>query len=194
MGNTGSVEQEEQRVRVQHFYIENGDSGLYLGKGDNDRLEVGKIEQGSKDAFLWSKDGKMIRNISGGVVDIAEGRKEEGARVITYPGHGGKNQQWSWEEGRLVSSLAGLVLQCGKGGEVAMAVRGEQGQQWRLEHQGEHFKHHLTHLTISSKNSEQVRARSAPGLAPGHRQGGAGSQPGHTGTDGRMVHRRVSGW
>jgi hypothetical protein len=140
MGNTGSVEQDEERVRAQHFYLESGDSGLYLRKGDKDNLDVGKIEQGSEEAFLWSKDGKMLRHISGLVVDIAEGRKEEGARVIMYPGHGGKNQQWSWEEGQLVSALAGLVLQCGEGGEVAMAGQGEQGQQWRLEHQGEHFK------------------------------------------------------
>ena len=139
MGNTGSVEHDEERIRAQHFYLESEESGLYLGVGDQGRLEVSMIGQGSLDAFLWKKDGNMIRNLGGGVMDIADGRREAGARVITYPDHGGKNQQWSWEDGQLVSRLAGLVLQGGEGGQVVMAARGGQGQVWRQEHQGEHF-------------------------------------------------------
>ena len=138
MGNTESGGQDEEAHRAKHFLLESEEPGHYLALGLDGKLTVKRVDRGLRDSFLWRKDGKMLKNISGQVVDIEGGCREAGARVIVYPSHGGRNQQWEWEDGLIVSRLAGLVIQA-RDGEVMMAAKGGDGQRWKMEHQGEYI-------------------------------------------------------
>jgi hypothetical protein len=55
-----------------------------------------------------------IQSISSGkYLDIKDNNESEGAEVIIYPFHGGKNQQWKYKDGMIVSKLNGYVLNTG---------------------------------------------------------------------------------
>ena len=136
MGNTESGAQDTEAQRAKHFLLESEEAGHYLAVGLDGKLIVKRVDRGLEDSFLWRKDGKMLKNTSGQVVDIEGGCREAGSKVIVYPSHGGRNQQWVWEDGLIVSRLAGLVIQV-KDGEVMMADKGGDGQRWKMEHQGE---------------------------------------------------------
>jgi hypothetical protein len=47
---------------------------------------------------------------SGRYLDIRGGSKEKGAQVTIFDFHGGKNQQWSYKNGAIVSKLNGCVI------------------------------------------------------------------------------------
>jgi hypothetical protein len=47
---------------------------------------------------------------SGKYLDVRGGSKEKGTPVIIYDFNGGKNQQWSYKKGRIVSKLSGCVI------------------------------------------------------------------------------------
>lgn len=46
---------------------------------------------------------------SGKYLDVRGGSKEKGTQVIIYDFNGGKNQQWTYKKGRIVSKLNGCV-------------------------------------------------------------------------------------
>jgi hypothetical protein len=43
-------------------------------------------------------------------LDVKGINKEKGTKVQIYDFHGGKNQQWSYKEGKIISSLNGCVI------------------------------------------------------------------------------------
>ena len=47
---------------------------------------------------------------SGKYLDIRGASKERGAQVTLYDFNGGKNQQWMYKKGRIVSKLNGCVI------------------------------------------------------------------------------------
>jgi hypothetical protein len=47
---------------------------------------------------------------SGKYLDVKEGKKEKGTAVIIHDFNGGKNQQWSYKNGMIVSNLNGCVI------------------------------------------------------------------------------------
>jgi len=47
---------------------------------------------------------------SGKYLDIKGGNKNKGTQVIVWDFNGGKNQQWSYKKGRIVSKLNGYVI------------------------------------------------------------------------------------
>ena len=52
-----------------------------------------------------------IQNVhSGKYLDVRGASEEQGAQVIIFDFHGGKNQQWSYKSGRIVSELNGCVI------------------------------------------------------------------------------------
>ena len=70
------------------------------------------------------------------VLDIEGGR--HGARIITYPKHGGDNQLWTWRGNSLVSK-SGYAMDI-KGGNTSAGAsvvswdhHGGSNQQWRVE-------------------------------------------------------------
>lgn len=46
---------------------------------------------------------------SGKYLDVKGGSKDKGVQVIIYDFNGGKNQQWTYKKGRIVSKLNGCV-------------------------------------------------------------------------------------
>ena len=54
--------------------------------------------------------GFYIQSVhSGKYLDVKGGSKDKGAQVIIYDFNGGKNQQWTYKKGRIVSKLNGCV-------------------------------------------------------------------------------------
>ena len=47
---------------------------------------------------------------SGKYLDVRGGSREKGAQIIIYEFNGGKNQQWSYKRGMIVSKLNGCVI------------------------------------------------------------------------------------
>ena len=76
---------------------------------------------------------KIESNHNGMVLDIAEGK--HGARIITYPYHGGDNQLWTWKDNSLVSKT-GYAMDV-EGGNTSAGANviswthhGDKNQQW----------------------------------------------------------------
>ena len=46
---------------------------------------------------------------SGKYLDVRGGSKEKGTPIILYEFNGGKNQQWTYKKGMIVSKLSGCV-------------------------------------------------------------------------------------
>jgi hypothetical protein len=40
-------------------------------------------------------------------LDVRGGSKDKGAQIILFEFHGGKNQQWTYKKGRIVSRMSG---------------------------------------------------------------------------------------
>jgi hypothetical protein len=47
---------------------------------------------------------------SGKYLDVKGGSKDQGTPVIIYDFNGGKNQQWTYKKGLIVSKLSGCVI------------------------------------------------------------------------------------
>ena len=73
---------------------------------------------------------------SGLVLDIE--RSEKGARIVTFPQHGGNNQLWTWRDNALMSKT-GFVLDIEQSNEeqgtktIAWEYHGGLNQQWTME-------------------------------------------------------------
>ena len=48
--------------------------------------------------------------LSGQYLDVEGGSSDQGAKVITWDFHGGKNQQWTYKNGMIVSKDSGCVI------------------------------------------------------------------------------------
>jgi len=74
---------------------------------------------------------------SGKYLDVEGGSSEQGAKVITWDFHGGKNQQWSYRNGMIVSKSNGLVLDitgARETGEIIVwSEHGGNNQKWHFD-------------------------------------------------------------
>ena len=90
----------------------------------------GREKDNANQTWNMNRMGRM-RSGLGSVADIEGGSREVGANVISWEFHGGKNQLWTMEDGRLKSNHNNLVMEAGADGQIRMAPQGDgANQQW----------------------------------------------------------------
>merc|ERR1719228_1868619 len=72
-------------------------------RGSNRKTEVERCNTGTCRPLLSMSGWSVVQTANGLVLDLAKGK--EGGKLIVYTMHGGDNQLWRMEEGRLVNKL-----------------------------------------------------------------------------------------
>lgn len=90
----------------------------------------GRIKNNANQTWNMNRMGRLLSGI-GSVADIEGGSIKVGANVIAWDFHGGNNQLWTMEDGRLRSNHNNLVMEAGRDGQIRMASKGDRAnQQW----------------------------------------------------------------
>ncbi len=125
------------------FFMENVDNkhAVSFGGGNNNEVtnslhrrldETVCVENGPNGAYFihWKKDYKKV-------FDIFESRQEDGTRLIKFPKHGGKNQQFRFLRNaqgdyQFVSVHSGKAFGVWNGVAVQKTISNERQQFWKL--------------------------------------------------------------
>merc|ERR1711944_89408 len=88
------------------FVIKNKDTGKVLDIADwgDEGANIIQWTQKNTDNQLWTWiDKALISKHRGYAMDLSEANPEPGTNIIAWHYHGGKNQQWNFENGKLRS-------------------------------------------------------------------------------------------
>jgi len=88
------------------FVIKNKDTGkvLDISESGDEGCNVIQYTQYNTDNQLWTWiDKALISKHRGYALDLCESNPEPGTNIIAWHYHGGKNQQWNFENGKLRS-------------------------------------------------------------------------------------------
>merc|ERR1712080_572016 len=88
------------------FVIKNKDTGkvLDISESGDEGANVIQYTQYNTDNQLWTWiDNSLISKHRGYAMDLSEANPEPGTNIIAWHYHGGKNQQWKFEGGKLRS-------------------------------------------------------------------------------------------
>jgi len=92
--------------------------------------------------FQPQADHFFIVSETGKVLDIQGGSKQQGAKLILWPFHGGLNQQFKFDEHGFITSVhSGLVLDVETGAKqgnhiIQFPKHGGENQLWRIHRDG----------------------------------------------------------
>lgn len=73
---------------------------------------------------------------------MAEGTREKGTNIVTWPCHGGANQQWKYENDQIINTRSGMCLdifenKCKKDQNLILwKCNGQKNQKWKVEANG----------------------------------------------------------
>lgn len=155
-------------------------SGLCLDIEGDGTLRVMPYQPGDANQ-QWERthDGLIRNRVNHKALDIAEAKKEPGARIIPWDVHGGPNQQWNFEtvgggapqtaamtqrrEFRVVSEMHGKVLDVkgnstSAGADLIVWSKGAataKNQLWYLDGQG-YIRSALTDFALDAKEGKDV--------------------------------------
>ncbi|MGY3924891.1 lectin [Aeromonas jandaei] len=112
-------EKKEARAREDHggqIVAANGKClDIAGGVRNGNRLQLWDCHDGDNQRFRL--DGNAIR-VGDKCLDVADGGRDAGAKVIAWDCHGGDNQQWRWERDRLISRSSKLCLDVAQRGSA----------------------------------------------------------------------------
>jgi len=125
---------------VSFFYIVSPLNGLCIGTDKhNDLIMVHKTNTSN---CLWRWQGDSLVNKLGMAMEVEGSSRQEGARVLVEPFHGGLNQKWNQDGPNIVSKISGHVLdiyqrKTSAGSKVKMWSRNiphTKNQTWMFEY------------------------------------------------------------